>query len=123
MLFTIAGRLSPEAIIFLSGVSILHYGIEFANQAIDYMEDKAGGSGIMGLAPAVFFLLTMPIILAGYYIPVSGLWKMYRASITRPLDEAIGYMKMICRYNQWQASGLLGLMVVSGMMFFGAMHA
>jgi 4-hydroxybenzoate polyprenyltransferase len=164
LLFTIAGRLTPESIVFLSGVGILHYGIEFANQAIDYMEDKAGGvlsppvrwgmsgslklalvasaagmvlelgglylmivqraggAGMLGLAPAWFLLLTMPIILAGYYIPVVGLWRMYRASVTRPLEEAIGFMKRICRYNQWQASGIMGLMVVSGIMFFGAIH-
>ena len=165
VLFTIAGQLSPAAIIFLTGVSILHYGIEFANQAIDYLEDRAGGvlsppvrwgmrgslkvalaaisagmvlelaglylmmldraggSGIIGLAPAVFFILTLPIILAGYFLPASGLWKMYRASITRPLEEAVGYMKGICHYNQWQASGIMGLMVVGGIMFFAALHA
>jgi len=164
VLFTIAGRLTLESLIFLSGVGILHYGIEFANQAIDYMEDKAGGvlsppvrwgmsrslklalaacsagmvlelgglylmivqraggAGILGLAPGVFFLAVMPIVLAGYYLPVTGLWRMYKASITRPLEEAIGFMKRICHYNQWQASGIMGLMVVSGMMFLGVMQ-
>jgi len=164
VLFTIAGRLTAESLIFLSGVGILHYGIEFANQAIDYMEDKAGGvlsppvrwgmgrslklalaacsagmvlelsglylmivqrasgSVILGLAPGTFFLLAMPIVLAGYYLPVAGLWRMYRASITKPLDEAIAFMKRICHYNQWQASGIAGLMVVSGLMFLGMLR-
>jgi 4-hydroxybenzoate polyprenyltransferase len=160
VLFVISGRLTPVALLFLTGVSVLHYGIEFANQAIDYLEDRAGGvrsppvrwglgnslrvalvaisagmllelsglyfmiiekagtNGILGISPAWFFVLTTPIVLAGYYLPVSGLWKMYRASITRPIEEAISYMKGICRYNQWQASGILGLMVVGGIMFF-----
>jgi 4-hydroxybenzoate polyprenyltransferase len=160
VLFTIAGSLTLVYIVFLAGVSILHYGIEMANQAIDYLEDKAGGvrsppvrwgmsnalavglgcilaggalelfglyqitlekagpqGSIFGLSTPAFFLLTLPIVLAGYYIPVSGLWKMYRASITRPMVEATRYMKSICRYNQWQASGIIGLMVVAGILF------
>jgi len=165
VLFTIAGSLSNGAIVFLLGVAILHYGIEFANQAIDYLEDmaggvlsppvrwgmgrslkvalaaisagmvlelaglyfmiidRAGGNGIMGLAPPVFFVLSMPIIMAGYFLPASGLWKMYKAAISRPMEEAVEYMKGICHYNQWQASGIMGLMVVGGIMFFAALVA
>jgi len=160
VLFTIAGELTAAGVLFLAGVSVLHYGIEIANQAIDYQEDLAGGvrsppvrwglrnslrfglgsiavggamellglyftvllkagpaGHILGLSPPAFFLLTLPIILAGYYIPVAGLWKMYRASASRPIAEAVRYMKEVCRYNQWQASGILGLMVVSGLLF------
>jgi len=164
IVYTIAGSLSPEMLLFLAGVSVLHYGIEIANQAIDYNEDKAAGvrsppviwglknalvlglwcifmggllelSGIylltldragaagslLGVPAWQFFLLTMPVVLAGYFIPVRGLWKMYRASITRPIAEATRYMKDICNYNRWQASGILGLMVVSGVLFFSGM--
>ncbi len=164
VLFTIAGRLTPVYILFLIGVSVLHYGIEIANQAIDYLEDKEGGvrsppvrwgmknslvvglacivSGgalellglygiiiekaglagrLLGLPAAALFALAVPVVMAGYYIPVTGLWKMYRASVTRPIAEATRYMKDICRYNQWQASGIIGLMVVAGALFFGRM--
>jgi 4-hydroxybenzoate polyprenyltransferase len=165
MVYTISGTLSPEMLLFLGGVSILHYGIEIANQAIDYNEDLAAGvrsppvlwglknSLVMGLSCILaggllelsgiyllaldragaagtligipvwqFFLVAVPIVLAGYYVPVRGLWRMYRASITRPLVEATRYMKEICNYNLWQASGILGLMVVSGILFFGNMQ-
>jgi len=166
VLFTIAGELTFISLVFLTGVSILHYGIEIANQAIDYLEDKAGGvrsppviwgmknslvlglsclffggllellglymltldragtaGTLMGLPAWAFFFLTAPIVLAGYLVPIRGLWKMYRASITRPIAEATRYMKAICKYNQWQASGILGLMVVSGLLFFSTFHA
>jgi 4-hydroxybenzoate polyprenyltransferase len=163
--FTISeGRLALAPMMIIFGFSILHYGIAFANQAIDYLEDKAGGvksppvlwgmttslkvallsiaagmviefggvfllvsqkAGLLaffpGWSPAQLFALMVPIVMAGYYIPVSGLWKMYRASTTRPIEEAIQYMKDICHYNRWQASGVIGLMAVTGILFFGAM--
>jgi 4-hydroxybenzoate polyprenyltransferase len=165
IVYTIAGTLTPEMLLFLAGVSVLHYGIEIANQAIDYNEDLASGvmsppvrwglqrslvvglwcilaggllelSGLylltldragaaltlMGLPAWQFFLLTVPIVLAGYFVPVRGLWRMYRASISRPIAEATRYMKGICNYNRWQASGILGLMVVAGMLFFTNLH-
>ena len=157
------GRPVLAPMIIILGFSILHYGIAFANQALDYLEDKAGGvrsppviwgmtnslklalvtifagmviefagvyllvvagSGLLailpGWSPAQMFSLMVPLILMGYYIPVSGLWKMYRASVTRPMEDAIRYMKDICHYNQWQASGIIGLMAVTGIIFVGA---
>jgi len=163
IVYTIAGSLSPEMLLFLAGVSVLHYGIEIANQAIDYNEDLAAGvrsppvrwglknSLVLGLACVVaggllelsgmfllvlaragavgtllglpawqFFALAVPIVLSGYALPVRGLWRMYRASLTRPVAEATMYMKRICTYSLWQASGILGLMVVAGLLFFGS---
>jgi len=161
VLFAIAGEIAPAPLTLVVGFSVLHYGIAFANQAIDYLEDRAGGvltppvrwgmesslrvalasisagiitvfaglyyhiqtkagqiSAIQGMSTPLFFALMTPVVLVGYYIPVSGLWKMYRASITRPIEEATGYMKEICRYNTWQASGIIGLMVATGLIFF-----
>jgi len=163
--YAIAGQLTAPVLFFLTGFSVLHYGIEFANQAIDYMEDReagvrsppvrwglerslvmalgaiaagmglelaalyyiivqtAGAGGIFGLAAPAFFLLGVPIILAGYYLPVSGLWRMYRAVAGRPVGEAIDYMKRICHYNRWQASGITGLMVVTCLLFVGRLFS
>jgi 4-hydroxybenzoate polyprenyltransferase len=158
------GRVAMAPLIIILGFSILHYGIAFANQAIDFLEDRAGGvmsppvrwgltfslkvalatiaagmviefagvyllvavgSGLpallAGWSPIQLYALMVPIIVVGYYIPVSGLWRMYRASTSRPVEDAIRYMKQICHYNQWQASGIMGLAVVTGILFFGAM--
>jgi 4-hydroxybenzoate polyprenyltransferase len=166
MVYTIAGHLTPEMLLFLAGVSVLHYGIEIANQAIDYNEDLAAGVGsppvrwglqnslilglacvaaggllelsglyllalgragaagsLLGLAAWQFFLLAVPIVLCGYLLPVRGLWRMYRASVTRPVAEATSYMKGICTYSLWQASGIMGLMVVAGLMFLSGRPA
>jgi hypothetical protein len=85
----------------------------------------AAKSGLLAFLPgwsaAQLFALMAPIILVGYYIPVLGLWRMYRASVTRPMEDAIRYMKDICHYNRWQASGIIGLMAATGILFFGAM--
>ncbi|MEM2869520.1 MAG: UbiA family prenyltransferase [Thermoplasmata archaeon] len=164
VLFAIAGEIAPAPLTIVVGFSILHYGIAFANQAIDYLEDRAGGvmtppvrwgmgrslrvalvsifagiivvfaglywhmqtrsgsiSALPGMTTPIFFALMTPVVLLGYYIPVTGLWKMYRASATRPIEEATRYMKDICRYNTWQASGIIGLMVATGAVFFAGL--
>ncbi len=163
LLYIIAGTIDPAPLILIVGFSLLHYGIAFANQAIDYLEDKAGGvrtppvrwglerslviamlfilagmafcfagvyyftakggSSVLGLAGVPLLLLLAPVILAGYYLPVSGMYRMYRACITRPMEEAVRYMKGVCKYNQWQASGISGLMFATAILFFGAMGA
>jgi len=161
ILFTIAGTVAVAPLIIVLGFSILHYGIAFANQAIDYLEDKAEGvksppvrwgmenslrialvtifigmavefvglyyfiapgpAAVAGISGMPLVLIMIPVLLVGYYIPVSGLYKMYRAVLSRPIEEAIGYMKDICHYNQWQASGVMGLMFAMGIVFFGTM--
>jgi len=80
----------------------------------------AGVAFLPGLGAAQLFVLLVPVIVLGYCIPVLGMWKMYRASITKPIDQATQYMKDICHYNQWQASGIMGLMAVTGILFFSA---
>jgi 4-hydroxybenzoate polyprenyltransferase len=160
LLYIIAGTIAPAPVLIVLGFSILHYGIAFANQAIDYLEDKASGvnsppvlwgmerslkvalatiiagltvefsglywfvvpsgAALLGISGLALVLLLLPVLLAGYYIPVSGLYKMYRATLTRPIEDAVGYMKEICHYNQWQASGITGLMFAVAILFFGA---
>jgi hypothetical protein len=80
-----------------------------------------GHASVLGLTGVPLLLVLVPVILAGYYIPVAGLYKMYRATITRPIEEAVRYMKDICHYNVWQASGITGLMFAVAILFFGAM--
>lgn len=161
LLFIVAGSIAPAPLTIILGFSLLHYGIAFANQAIDYLEDRAGGvrsppvrwgmerslvialvfilagmalcfagvywfmvqdgSSVLGLSGVPLLLVLVPVILAGYYIPVSGLYRMYRATLTRPIEEAVRYMKDICNYSQWQASGITGLMFATAILFFGAM--
>lgn len=163
LLFIVAGTVAPAPFVIIIGFSLLHYGIAFANQAIDYLEDRAGGvlsppvrwgmgrslvvamaftavggalcfgglhlfllqggASVLGLTGAPLLLLLVPVILAGYYLPVAGLYRMYRATLTRPIEEAVRYMKEICRYNRWQASGITGLMFATAILFFGAMGA
>jgi len=159
--FTIAGSLALAPMMIILGFSILHYGIAFANQAIDYLEDKAGGvnsppvlwgmekslkvalavsfagalvefaglyyfivpsqAQLLGLSGAPLFMLLVPVVLVGYWIPVSGLVKMYRSVLSRPIEDAVGYMKDICHYTVWQASGITGLMAAVGLVFFGGL--
>ena len=163
LLFIVAGSITLAPAMIVIGFSILHYGIAFANQAIDYIEDKANGvnsppvlwgmetslkvalatitvgmaieftglyyfivpsgASLLGVSGVALVLLLIPVLLAGYYIPVSGLYRMYRATVTRPIEEAVRYMKDICHYNQWQASGITGLMFAMAILFFGAMVA
>jgi 4-hydroxybenzoate polyprenyltransferase len=163
LLYIIAGAITLAPVILVVGFSLLHYGIAFANQAIDYLEDKTNGvnsppvlwgmenslkvalstiavgmaveffglyffivpsgASLLGVSGLPLVLLLIPVLLVGYYIPVSGLYKMYRATLTRPIEEAVRYMKEICHYNQWQASGITGLMFAMAILFFGAMAA
>jgi 4-hydroxybenzoate polyprenyltransferase len=163
LLYIIAGAIALAPIIIILGFSLMHYGIAFANQAIDYLEDKAGGvrsppvrwgmenslkvalatiaaglavefaglywfvvpagMSLLGITGLPLVMLMLPVLLAGYFIPVRGLYRMYRATLTRPIEEAVGYMKQICRYNQWQASGITGLMFAVAILFFGAIVA
>ncbi|MBM4248353.1 MAG: hypothetical protein FJ149_02775 [Euryarchaeota archaeon] len=163
LLYIIAGTIEPAPFVIVLGFSLLHYGIAFANQAIDYIEDRAGGvrsppvrwgmerslvvamafiftgmalalvglyhhivggaSSVLGLSGLPLLLLLLPLILAGYYLPVSGLYRMYRATLTRPIEEAVRFMKDICHYNRWQASGILGVMAALAVLFFGATGA
>jgi len=163
LLYIIAGAITLAPVVIILGFSLLHYGIAFANQAIDYLEDKASGvrsppvrwgmerslevalatiavggivefaglyyfivpsgASLLGISGLPLVLLLIPVVLAGYYIPVSGLYRMYRATVTRPIEEAVRYMKDICHYNQWQASGISGIMFALAILFFGAMIA
>ena len=163
LLYIIAGTVTLAPVMLIVGFSLLHYGIAFANQAIDYLEDKASGvrsppvlwgmerslkvalativvgafvefaglyyfivpsgASLLGISGLPLVLLLVPVVLAGYYVPVRGLYRMYRATLTRPIDEAVRYMKDICHYNQWQASGITGIMLAVALVFFGTMVA
>jgi 4-hydroxybenzoate polyprenyltransferase len=41
LMFVVANGISLPLLLFIAGFSFVHYGMEFGNQAIDYVEDKA----------------------------------------------------------------------------------
>ncbi len=138
--------------------------MEFGNQAIDYIEDKASNvrtppvrwgmipSLIVALGCVVFgifaegisfyyillskgsftyihpllttnvvYVVLMSIILAGYYIPTRGLLKMLSTlRKSKTVEEGMPTLKKICRYAKWQTSGIMGVAIVSGLLFLGA---
>jgi 4-hydroxybenzoate polyprenyltransferase len=157
------GLITLPLMIFILGFSFVHYGMEFGNQAIDFIEDRdsnvrtppvrwgmipsliiAQGCVVFGitaeaaslyyilltkgsftyihpiLTTNVVYVLLMSIIIAGYVIPTKGLWKMlWTLKKTETVEEGMPTLKKICNYAKWQTSGILGIAVVSAILFFG----
>jgi 4-hydroxybenzoate polyprenyltransferase len=164
LMFVIAEGLTLPLLVFIVGFSFVHYGMEFGNQAIDYIEDKASNvrtppvrwgmipSLIVALGCVVFgivaegisfyyillskgsftfihpvlttnvvYVVFMSIILAGYYIPTKGLLKMLSTlRKSKTVEEGMPTLKKICKYAKWQTSGIMGVAIVSGLLFFSA---
>jgi 4-hydroxybenzoate polyprenyltransferase len=167
LMFVVVGGISFPLLMFIVGFSFVHYGMEFGNQAIDYIEDKAEGVKTppvrWGMIPSlivalcfvflgvvaelgslyfiilakgdltfihsllttnVIFVMFTAIILAGYYIPTKGLWKMYTTMrTTDSVEEGMPTLKKVCNYAQWQASGIMGVAIVSALIFAGVIFA
>jgi 4-hydroxybenzoate polyprenyltransferase len=163
LMFVVAEGITIPLFIFIIGFCFIHYGMEFGNQAIDYVEDKASDVktppvrwgmipsiqialfcvviGIAIEASSLYFILLskgsftfihaflttevvyaglLTIIAAGYYIPTKGLWRMLiTLKESDTVEEGMPTLKKICKYAKWQASGILGVAVVSGILFFG----
>jgi hypothetical protein len=163
LMFVVAEGIPANLFVFILGFSFVHYGMEFGNQAIDYIEDKASnvrtppvrwgmkkslrialGCVLIGiltegyalyyillsrgsfayispiLATYVVYGILMSIILIGYYIPTKGLWDMLAALHEKEtVEESMPQLKKICNYAQWQTSGILGVAVVSAILFLG----
>lgn len=166
LMFVVAEGIPFPLLAFIIGFSFVHYGMEFGNQAIDYIEDKAQnvrtppvrwgmipslkialGFVIVGiltegyslyhvllskgaftifhpiLTTNVVFGIFMGIILIGYYIPTKGLWDMLRTlEKSETVEDGMPTLKKICNYAKWQASGILGVAVVSGILFLGVVY-
>ena len=164
LMFVIAEGLTLPLLVFIVGFSFVHYGMEFGNQAIDYIEDKASNvktppvrwgmipSLVIALGCVVFgilaegisfyyillskgsftfihpllttnvvYVVLMSIILAGYYIPTKGLLKMLSTlRRSKTVEEGMPTLKKICKYAKWQTSGIMGVAIVSGLLFFSA---
>jgi hypothetical protein len=162
-MFVVAEGITIPLFIFIIGFCFIHYGMEFGNQAIDYVEDKASDVktppvrwgmipsiqialfcvviGIAIEASSLYFILLskgsftfihpflttevvymglLAIIAAGYYIPTKGLWRMLiTLKESDTVEEGMPTLKRICNYARWQTSGILGVAVVSAIMFFG----
>jgi 4-hydroxybenzoate polyprenyltransferase len=166
LMFVVAEGIPIPLLTFIIGFSFVHYGMEFGNQAIDYIEDKAQnvrtppvrwgmipslkialGLVILGiltegyslyhvllskgtftifhpiLTTNVVFGIFMGIILIGYYIPTKGLWDMLKTlEKSETVEDGMPTLKKICNYAKWQASGILGVAVVSGILFLGVVY-
>ncbi|MEE9150994.1 MAG: UbiA family prenyltransferase [Thermoplasmata archaeon] len=167
LMYVVAGGLTLPLLLFIIGFSFVHYGMEFGNQAIDYIEDKAANvrtppvrwgmipsliialgcvvSGIVTEAASLYYILLskgsftflhpvlttnvvyvvlLGIILTGYYIPTKGLWQMLSTlRKSKTVEEGMPTLKKICSYAKWQASGILGVAIVSGILFMGMIYS
>ena len=163
LMFVIAEGLSLPLIIFILGFSFVHYGMEFGNQAIDYIEDRnsnvrtppvrwgmipslvvALGCVVFGivaeatslyyillsrgsftfihplLTTNVTFVILLSLILSGYYIPTKGLWQMLSTlRKSKTIEKGMPTLKKICKYAKWQTSGIMGVAIVSAILFLG----
>jgi 4-hydroxybenzoate polyprenyltransferase len=166
LMFVVADGISFPLLTFIVGFSFVHYGMEFGNQAIDYVEDKAQnvttppvrwgmipsmkialGCVFIGIATEgyslyhvllskgsftlihpilttnVLFTLLMGIILVGYFIPTKGLYDMLiTLKTSKTVEEGMPKLKKICNYAKWQASGIFGIAIVSGIIFVGVAY-
>jgi 4-hydroxybenzoate polyprenyltransferase len=163
LMFVIAEGFSLPLVLFIVGFSFVHYGMEFGNQAIDYVEDRnskvktppvrwgmipslvvALGCVIFGivaeasslyyillskgsftfvnpmLTTNVVYVVLLGIILAGYYIPTKGLWQMLSTlRKSKTIEKGMPTLKKICNYARWQTSGIIGVAIVSAILFMG----
>jgi 4-hydroxybenzoate polyprenyltransferase len=166
LMFVVAEGIPFHLLAFIIGFSFVHYGMEFGNQAIDYVEDKAQNVRTppvrWGMIPSlkialacvfigiltegyslyyvllskgsftlihpiletnVIFAILMGIILAGYYIPTKGLYDMLiTLKNSKTVEEGMPRLKKICNYAKWQASGIFGVAIVSGIIFLGVAY-
>ncbi|UCG70145.1 MAG: UbiA family prenyltransferase, partial [Thermoplasmata archaeon] len=148
LMYVVAEGIPLILFVFMIGFSFVHYGMEFGNQAIDYVEDKASnvktppvrwgmmpslkialGFVILGivtegwslyyillsrgsftfihplLTTNVLYVLLMTLIIAGYYIPTRGLWKMHSTlKKSKAIEDGMPTLKKICKYAKWQTS-------------------
>lgn len=166
LMYVIAEGITLPLFVFILGFSFIHYGMEFGNQAIDYVEDKASNVrtppvrwgmipslnvalgfvvvGIIGEAVGLYyivlskgsftfihpfltknivFVIFLCIVIAGYYIPTKGLWQML-ATLKRSkvIEDGMPTLKKICNYAKWQTSGIMGVAIVSGILFFSVIY-
>ncbi len=65
----------------------------------------------------VSFGLMGALLMSGYLIPIKGLWRM--STLLEFMSEEAGmpHLQKICNYAKWQASGMVGLTIVSGLLF------
>jgi len=163
LMFVIAEGFTLPLILFIVGFSFVHYGMEFGNQAIDYIEDRnsnvktppvrwgmipslivALGCVIFGIvveASSLYYIILskgsftfihpmlttnvvyvglLGIILAGYYMPTKGLWQMLSTlKKSKTIEKGMPTLKKICNYARWQTSGIIGVAIVSAILFMG----
>ncbi|MDG6221406.1 MAG: UbiA family prenyltransferase, partial [Candidatus Thermoplasmatota archaeon] len=163
MMYVIMGTMTQEVFIFFLGFGILHYGMEFGNQAIDYFEDKSNNVKtppvrwglrrslwigmilmILGLAielamvPALFgprlaasssalsllsyevwLFIFGALVAGGYILPLVRTSQMIKESrLEHTPDTTAVNLKRLCKYSNWQTSGIMGIAVATAILFF-----
>lgn len=100
------------------------------------------GAGVLAVAAGIWWLLVqrgvdltghsplltrpvvwgavLAVILAGYAIPLAGLWRMYSLSRQGSPEACVPRMRPFCRYARWQASSILGVAAGAGVFYLAA---
>lgn len=120
--YTYLGRVSASLLLFIAGFALVHYGFEFSNQALDYLEDRKEGVqtpavrlGVLGSLKASLLvpLVGMVIAFAGLYWLLLERWQASGAvpGMSLPLAWGLAIMPMLVGYalplrKAWQMYSL-----------------
>ncbi|KAA0002000.1 MAG: hypothetical protein FE048_04615 [Thermoplasmata archaeon] len=145
--YIVAGFPPASIFLIIIALTITHYGIALVNQSQDYIEDRESGLAtpavrwglaetliialilsIIGLFVSfigiwIFFkeiiaLIASMILLFAYSFPVKGIWKLIKISIQKiEMTEKIAGIRELLNYPIWQMSGIVGLFIISLMIF------
>jgi 4-hydroxybenzoate polyprenyltransferase len=96
--YTYLGSVSPSLLLFIAGFALVHYGFEFSNQALDYLEDRKEGIQTpavrLGVLSSLKASLAVPLV--GMLIAFVGLYclllERFQAAGTRPFASSMPLM-------------------------------
>lgn len=107
--YTFLGEIPALLVVYLVGFAVLQYALEFSNQALDYLEDRAAGlrTPAVRLGVERSLRLSLAVVVTGASILIAALLAMYldRAAETAP-SQSISQVVM--------AWGLSVLALVAG---------
>ena len=104
LIYIVGGGISPQMIVFIVGFTFVHYGMEFGNQAIDYLEDKEEG------------VRTPPVRWGLSYSLAVAMW----CAIVGMLIEAPSlYYIVLARTSSWILSPTITYLVLQSVLIAG----